>query len=223
MRASEALWSEVEKIYEAIITHPFIEELSRGTLDKEVFKLYVIQDALYLEEYARVLAALASKAPNEEWVKILSEDSVGVVEFEKSLHREYFSDWGLTPDTLRHTPATPTNVAYVNHLWRSVALEEFPVGLAAVTPCYWIYMKVGQYLEGRGSPDESYSKWISMYSSKEYAKYVDRILRMVDEALGDVGKHLWLKALRAFKLSAIYEYLFWDSAYRKEVFPFKTT
>lgn len=219
-KASEILWSEVREVFNAIISHRFIEELSEGSLDEEVFKYYVIQDALYLDEYSRVLATLAGKAPKEEWVKVFAEDSIAILEFEKKLHNEYFSIWGITSKNLKETPLTPTNMGYVNHLWRTVLLNEFPVGVAAVTPCYWIYLEVGRHLEKAGSPHELYSKWISLYSSKEYAKYVERVLEILDEVLSPTNADLWSRALRAFKLSSIYEYMFWDSAYKKERFTF---
>ncbi|MFN3267861.1 MAG: thiaminase II, partial [Zestosphaera sp.] len=103
-KPSEILWSEIRGVFDAIISHPFIEELSSGSLDEEIFKYYVIQDALYLDEYSRVLATLAGKAPREEWVKVFAEDSVAILEFEKTLHKEYFSVWGITPENLRKTP-----------------------------------------------------------------------------------------------------------------------
>lgn len=219
-RVSEILWSEVREVFNAIISHRFIEELSKGSLDEEVFKHYVIQDALYLDEYSRILATLAGKAPKEEWVEVFAEDSIAILEFEKTLHNEYFSIWGITSENLRETPLTPTNMGYVNHLWRTVLLNEFPVGVAAVTPCYWIYLEVGRHLEKAGSSHKLYSKWISLYSSKEYAKYVERVLEILDEVLSSTNADLWSRALRAFKLSSIYEYMFWDSAYKKERFTF---
>ncbi|MEM4487156.1 MAG: thiaminase II, partial [Zestosphaera sp.] len=201
MKPSEMLWSGIKEIFDAIVRHPFIEELSKGTLSEAVFRNYVIQDALYLDEYARILALLASKAPREEWVRSFVEDSSAIIDFEKALHREYFSVWDLSPEKVRSAPQNPTNLAYVNHLWRSALLEEFPVGVAAVTPCYWIYLEVGRYLEAKGSPNELYKRWIATYSSKEYAKYVARILDIVDESLSYVNRLVWAKATKAFRLS----------------------
>jgi thiaminase len=107
-KPSKTLWEEVSSVFNAIIKHPFIEELSKGTLDEGVFKYYVIQDALYLDEYSRVLATLAGKAPREEWVKVFAEDSIAILEFEKALHNEYFRAWNLTPNTYQHGVRKPS-------------------------------------------------------------------------------------------------------------------
>jgi len=220
LRPTERLWSSITSVFNAILNHSFIKGLTDGSLSIEAFKNYVIQDALYLTDYAKSLAILAGRAPREELIRVFAEDSLAIIEFEKSLHRYFLSTWGIEESELATATPAPVTYAYTSHLLRSVILEDFPVGVAAVLPCYWIYLEVGRALESMGSPNPLYAKWIEMYSSKEYSKYVERVLKIADEALGSVDDATWLKALRAFKLSSVYEYMFWDSTYRGEVFPF---
>jgi thiaminase len=58
VKLTESLWISIEDIYEKILRHPFIRGLTDGSLDEEVFRFYVIQDALYLKDYARGLVLL---------------------------------------------------------------------------------------------------------------------------------------------------------------------
>ena len=60
MKFTESLWNSIEDIYDRILKHPFIQELIDGSLDEEAFRFYVIQDALYLRDYARGLALLGT-------------------------------------------------------------------------------------------------------------------------------------------------------------------
>src|SRR3974390_2704190 len=60
---SAQLWESISDIYGAILAHPFVTGLTDGTLPEEAFAFYVVQDALYLREYARALAAVGSRAP----------------------------------------------------------------------------------------------------------------------------------------------------------------
>ena len=62
MSFSKKAWSAIESIYQAILEHPFNQELTAGTLAKERFYFYIKQDALYLVGFARALALAASKA-----------------------------------------------------------------------------------------------------------------------------------------------------------------
>jgi len=50
------IWESITDIYQAIIQHPFNEELAQGTLPREKFAFYMQQDALYLADFARALA-----------------------------------------------------------------------------------------------------------------------------------------------------------------------
>ena len=56
MKFSEVLFSEVKKIWDGYLEHPFVKGIGEGTLDKEKFKNYLIQDYLYLKDYAKVFA-----------------------------------------------------------------------------------------------------------------------------------------------------------------------
>ena len=49
------MWASAESTYEAILRHPFLTELSDGTLDVQAFRFYLIEDAYYLREFARAL------------------------------------------------------------------------------------------------------------------------------------------------------------------------
>ena len=61
-RFTDELWQGVTDIYAAIVAHPFLAGLSHGSLPKDCFAFYVVQDALYLKDYARALASVASRA-----------------------------------------------------------------------------------------------------------------------------------------------------------------
>lgn len=68
MKFTESLWVSIADIYNKILKHSFIRELTDGSLDEKAFRFYLIQDALYLKEYARRLALLGAKAPQDQWL-----------------------------------------------------------------------------------------------------------------------------------------------------------
>src|SRR5581483_1340299 len=63
-RFSTELWADITGIYDAILVHPFLLGLADGSLAQEAFSFYVVQDALYLRNYAKALATIAGRAPN---------------------------------------------------------------------------------------------------------------------------------------------------------------
>ena len=64
MKFSEELFDEVKEIWDEYLKHPFVKGIGEGTLDKKKFKNYLIQDYLYLKDYAKTtdLKTLSDKA-----------------------------------------------------------------------------------------------------------------------------------------------------------------
>ena len=46
MAFTRELWKSIEPIYAAILEHPFLRGLTDGSLPRESFKFYAVQDAL---------------------------------------------------------------------------------------------------------------------------------------------------------------------------------
>ena len=79
----EDLWAGIKPIYRKILDHPFIKGLVDGSLEEERFRFYVVQDALYLREYAKSIALLSAKAPEEGWTAIFADHARMAIEVEK--------------------------------------------------------------------------------------------------------------------------------------------
>ena len=113
---TKVMWREILPIYRSILTHPFIKGLTDGSLDKENFKFYIVQDALYLREFAKSLSIAAAKSPVEDWIIMFNEHSAGALKVERTLHDSFFRDFGIGANTVSRTPLAPTNLAYTSYL-----------------------------------------------------------------------------------------------------------
>ena len=89
------LWNSIEAIYAAILRHPFLRGLTDGSLPRESFRFYTVQDALYLREFARALSIAASRAPQDEWIIMFNEHAAGALKVERALHESFFREFGL--------------------------------------------------------------------------------------------------------------------------------
>ena len=81
------LWNAVSPIYAAILRHPFVTGLTDGSLPRETFRFYAVQDALYLREFARALSLAAARAPREEWIIMFNEHAAGALKVERDAAR----------------------------------------------------------------------------------------------------------------------------------------
>lgn len=208
-------WDENAAVYDAILAHPFLVGLTDGTLPEAAFAYYVAQDAHYLRDYARALAVVGSKAPTHADTGMLARHAAETASVEVSLHETLLPQLGLDPAALAGVPVSPTTTAYTSYLLAVAHGGSFGEGLAAVLPCYWIYQRVGAALAGRGSPDPRYQAWIDAYAADEFAATVAEVLALADRqpsaSLDGAGRH--------FAVTARYEWMFWDAAWRQEGWP----
>ncbi len=216
MAFSETMWQSIEGIFAKILEHPFLRGLTDGTLDEEAFRFYVVQDALYLREFARGLAILGAKAPEDDWLVMFCEHAKNAIIVERALHESFFREWNLSDDEVYATPIAPTNLLYTSYLLRVAYERPFHEGVGAFLPCYWIYLEVGKALEAKGSPNPLYQRWIETYSSAEYESVVRQVIAAADkiaETLTDKQR----EAMRHhFVMTSRMEWMFWDMGYRKE-------
>lgn len=198
---SAELWKAIEPIYAKTLEHPFLRGLTDGTLPPERFRFYLQQDAAYLDAFSQALLDLAAKAPDPKWAATLKRHATEAIAAEKK----------LPP-----APMAPTNYAYVNHFRAAVARGTFAEGLASLLPCYWIYQEVGRELIRKGSKNRDYQRWIDTYASPDYAKSVNEALAMYNASAPKLTAAQRARARELFVLSARYEYMFWDMAWREE-------
>jgi thiaminase (transcriptional activator TenA) len=215
---SSELWSGITGIYAAILAHPFVTGLADGSLPRESFEFYVIQDALYLRKYARALAAVASRAPVTGETEMFARHAAGIVAVELSLHETLLADLDIDPRAADVAAEAPTTLAYTSYLLAACG-GSYGDGVGAVLPCYWIYWEVGKHLLERGSPDPRYQRWIDTYAGEEFGADVREVIAVTDRLGLETGVDERARMHRHFKATSRYEWMFWDMGFRREAWP----
>ena len=216
---SGELWRAIEPIFSAILAHPFLTGLTDGSLSREQFQHYIVQDAIYLRDFARALSVAAARAPGNAALTMFASHAMDTMSAEGALHDTFFADFGLTRTEVEQTPPTPTTLGYTSYLLRIAFVGDFAQVLGALLPCYWIYQEAGLALLAQGSPDPLYRQWIETYGGDEYADIVDAVLTEMD----GVGERLTAEPRAAvrecFVTASRLEWMFWDMGWRLEGWP----
>ena len=219
MSFTRELWAAMTPIYAAILRHPFLTGLTDGSLPRERFVFYAVQDALYLREFARALALAAARAPEDDWIIMFSDHAATALRVERSLHEGFFKELGLSPAQVNATPMAPTNLAYTSYLLAAAHGAPYHEALAALLPCYWIYWEVGKTLERGGSPDPLYARWIATYASGEFGAVVRAVLAATDAVAARLQPDERAAMQRHLLTTSRYEWMFWDMGWRMENWP----
>ena len=213
------LWNDITGIYAAILEHPFVTGLTDGTLPADAFSYYVVQDALYLRDYAKTLAIVAAKAPDTAGTEMFARHAAEIITVERLLHDSLLGDLGLDPAAADEEQPAPTTLAYTSYLLATALSGSYAEGVGVVLPCYWIYYEVGKELLGRGSPNAQYQKWIDTYADDQYGEVVGSVLDVADGLGGQLGPAERALVGRHFRVTSQYEWMFWDAGYRRERWP----
>ena len=213
------LWTGVTGIYAAILEHPFVTGLADGSLPRESFEFYVIQDALYLRQYAQSLAAVAARAPVPADTEMFARHAAGIVAVEMSLHSSLLADLDIDPAAAAAAEPAPTTLAYTSYLIAAAANGSYAEGVGAVLPCYWIYWEVGKHLLERGSPDPRYQRWIDTYGGEEFGDEAREVIAVTNRLGPEAGAGERAAVHRHFRATSRYEWMFWDMGYRREAWP----
>ena len=142
MTSTKDFWEKAAPLIAVTEKHPFLVAMVDGTLNMENFRYYVVQDALYLNDFADALRILSK---NEGITKADSDRleafAVGAEEAELALHNSFFKQWEISADGVEQMPHS---LLYTSYMKRIVATRSHAEGLAVLLPCFWVYAHVGE-------------------------------------------------------------------------------
>lgn len=216
---TQAIWRRIDPIYRSILEHPFLRGVQDGTLPRETFARYLVQDSLYLRQYARSLALCGIRGRDIATLEMFVTHAGVAVATERALHDSILRDLGIDPTDIDDAEMSPVCMAYTSFTKQAAAVGERHEGLASVLPCYWIYWEVGKELIGAGSPDPLYQRWIDTYADEEFAIGVRDAIAACDVVAEGLSARELDSMVWHAQIAARYEWLFWDAAYRDERWP----
>ena len=220
MLFTDYLYESSKEIWDKYLEHPFLVELGEGTLDKEKFRKYLIQDYLYLIEYAKVYALAWVKSRNMKELKKFYSGIGGSIETETANHIMYLKDFGENIEDMEFKyKLNMTNESYTSYM-KSISItgtiEEI---VAAVLPCTWSYNYIGLKLKEKYKDKlegNFFESWIETYASDEYVAFKNEWLDFTNEICQNLSDKTKEKLKDIFIRASIYELEFWDMAYNGE-------
>jgi len=216
---TQTIWDENQGFYQKILDLPFNQKVSDGTLDEKIFKNYIIQDYIFLQNFKKVYGILLSKAPDRKSSAFITDLMKGVDEEIEAVHAIYFKKFGVTKEELSGVLPNPGTELYNSYLVEVATLEPFQVGLIATLPCNWIYYQVGVDMKKRGQAGgNKYQEWIDAYGSETWEKSdAKAFVDLVEFYMKNAAPADREKMRKAYETAMKLEYMFWDEVYRQPI------
>jgi thiaminase/transcriptional activator TenA len=216
---SDRLWQRTTPLREAIHALPFNVELAAGRLTRETFQFYIIQDALYLDQYARALALAGARGPDGATLRAFGHYAIEAIAVEQALHEHYLKEFGVSPASLAAAEPSPDCLGYTSFLMATAYHEPWEILVAALLPCFWLYWDVGTAIARTAAVDNPYRAWIDTYADDGFGEAVRAVIAATDQAAAMTTDSIRDRMATAFIRSCQYEWLFWDGAWRRRSWP----
>ena len=219
LSVSARLRQAAAPIWEECLRHPFVTGIGDGTLGVEKFQYFMLQDYLYLFDYAKVFALGVVKAQGRALMQTFAKNVDAILGGEMNIHRAYMERLGITEDQVFAVKPALDNTSYT-HYMLAVAESGGPMEIvAAILACSWSYAEIGQALAKRpGAADHPfYGEWVRGYASENYAATNQALMALMDELAKDATGAQFDRLEEIFVNCSRYELGFWDMAWEMRV------
>ncbi|MEM8717845.1 MAG: hypothetical protein AAGE84_00860 [Cyanobacteria bacterium P01_G01_bin.39] len=97
------------------------------------------------------LPIIAAKAPTQKLQLQFSLSAQDMITVEQGLHEEFFAKFGITSEIALSSQPYPTYLNYTNFLLATAYQHSFAIAIAAVMPCFLIYLEGGKHIYPAGA------------------------------------------------------------------------
>jgi thiaminase/transcriptional activator TenA len=197
------------------VDHRFVRELAAGTLPREEFLAWMVQDYLYVVHYTRAYALLIYKSGTVAQMRSAANIVFGLLNNEMSLHRQQLQEAGVTEADLEQAQETIECLAYSRYVLDRGQVGDVLDLSVTLSACLAGYGEIGLRLIAEpqtkleGHP---YRDWIETYGGAEYNNMVrEGLIRLeeLSQSLGGAARYPLL--LQQFREAVRLEAAFWDA------------
>ena len=209
----QQLVQESLPVWEQCLHSEFLTHLADGTLDEACFKGYIVEDSLYLREYAKVFAWGMTKAKDMQTIRTYYSLLSFVNESEDAARLHYLKHFGLTDEGIQSLPLRPENRAYVDSMIEAAKNGEGAAEcMMACLPCMLSYGWLFQKLLKRSPAvkDTYYGALVLDYASPGYDAACRAWAERAEAACTGLSPERAARCRAIFRACSEHELHFWE-------------
>ncbi len=213
----ERLKSDCSEDWDAYTRHPFVLGMGDGSLPEAAFRDYLVQDYLFLVQFARAYALAVYKGRSLAEMHQALEGLKAILDVEMDLHVRLCSRWGLSASDLEAAPEKTATIAYTRFVLDAGNAGDLLDLYVALAPCMIGYGEIGKALEERAVESNPYAEWINEYASDDYQELTAATIVNLDTLASEMmteARYPRLKELfaAATRLEADFWQMGWEAA-----------
>ena len=157
--------------WRAYAEHPFTNGMADGSLPEAAFRHYLVQDYLFLIEFARAYALSVYKSPRLADMRESAAGLSAILDVEMGLHVKLCAGWGLSPRDLEQATPAAEMLAYTRYVLDAGMRGDLLALKVALAPCVIGYAEIATRLAAYSDAQVStspYRNWIAEYAGAAY-------------------------------------------------------
>lgn len=196
------------------IEHPFVRAMGDGSLPESAFRRYLVQDYLFLLQFARANALAVYKSRRLDDMRAAHSGLKAILDAEIGLHLRLCGRWGLSPRELEETEELAATTAYTRFVLDRGAAGDLLDLHVALAPCVVGYGVIARALapgsiEALGA--HPYRDWIGEYAGEAYQGVVRDARAQLDRlAAQSLTEARFPELARSFAAACRLESTFWQ-------------
>jgi len=201
--------------WKTYVEHDFVASIADGSLPRDEFNAWMVQDYFYLVHYTRAYALLLYKSSEIRHMASAATIVHGLLNGEMSLHRRVLEKVGIDSATLDSTPETLETLAYSRYILDRGMCGDVLDLTVTLSACLAGYGEIGLRLLHDPATDlehNPYRDWIETYASDEYIGLVRNGLTGLEELSAKLGGgRRYPVLLQQFREAVRLEAAFWNA------------
>lgn len=216
MTTTKRLLSRTRDIWAGYNAHPFVRGIADGSLDREKFRYYMIQDYIYLIDYAKIFALGVAKARDVDTMRLFAGYVHQILDGEMDIHKGYMKRLGIPIAEAEAASPALANASYTAYMLKT-AYEEGPGEIAAaILSCALSYEHIARRIVAE-HPDAQahpfYGEWVAGYANEDYAAANRELAGLTEKLTAGYSEARLCRLEEIFTTCSRYEAAFWDMAW----------
>lgn len=216
MKLSELLFAKTKELWDQSASKPFVVQMAKGTLDEGLFRRYMLQDYLYLQDYIAILKDIWEIAEDEKIKSFLKRIIDGTVDETERVHVPNMKELGITDEDIKKSVRFPVITEYVDYMRECTERFGLIGGITSLLQCSWVYAYIAEKVLQR-FPDEirnsAYGSWFEAYSCQSYLDTNQLWIELLDELGSGIDEKTSDEMCLIFEKCAVYENRLWDALF----------
>ena len=209
----DRLKADASEDWRGYAEHAFVRGLGDGSLPRQCFRHYLVQDYLFLIQFARAYALAAYKAPDLTGLRHATSAQNAILD-ETRLHVRLAGEWGASETDLANATEARATVAYTRFVLDAGMRGDLLDLMTALSPCVVGYAEIGAALAKSPSgltEGNPYRGWIAEYAGAAYQEVASAARAELDRlAAHSLTEARYPRLLALFRQATRLEADFWQ-------------